>query len=145
VANIVLFCRKEPPPSIGERNQQRTRRNTKMQLPLKLQLLGEPLCPLWLSPVCLRRFAVGALGSFAQRHKTRRVIRCDISQDFAVQLNAGLLQAADELVVADALGARRRADADDPDRPVLALLLLTSGVGKFEAALHRFFGGAKEF
>src|SRR5258708_5812367 len=85
-------------------------------------------------------FFVCALGSFAQRNEPRGVIRSDIRQDLPVQFYAGLLQAADELVIADALGARSGADADDPDCPVLTLLLLTAGVGEFKAALHRFFG-----
>src|ERR1044071_807931 len=106
------------------------------KLLLKLQLLRIPLCPLWLSLFALCRFGVCALGSFAQRHKTRSVVRRNVGQDFAVQFHAGLLQAADELVIANALGARGGADADDPDGPVLALLLLAAGVSKFKAALH---------
>jgi len=95
--------------------------------------------------LCLGCFGIRAFGGFAQRHKARRVVRCDIGQDLAVQFYAGLLEAADELVIADALCTRRRADADDPDGPILALLLFASGVCEFKAALHRFFGGAMQF
>ena len=95
-----------------------------------------PLCALCGEGFCLCRFGVGAFCGFTQRHKTRGVVRRNVSQDLAVQLHAGLLEAADELVIADALGARCRANADDPDGAVLALLLLAAGVGKLEAALY---------
>ena len=95
----------------------------------------------------LRRFGflVGPFGRFTQCYKTRSVIRRDIGQDFAVQFNACLFQAADELVVADALSAGSGADTHDPDRAVLAFLLLAARIGEFESALYRFFCGALEF
>jgi len=33
------------------------------------------------------------------------------------------------------------ADADDPQRAVLALLLLAAGIGELQPALNRFLGG----
>ena len=55
--------------------------------------------------ISLRGFAVGALGRFHQRVEAGGVIRGQVSQDLAVQLHARFLQAADELVIADALRA----------------------------------------
>jgi hypothetical protein len=115
MAGIVLWAAKK----FNHKGHEGTRRFT-----FKPQFLREPLCPLWLRSVRLCRFAVSALSGFAQRDKTRGVIRRDISQDLAVQFHAGLLQAADELVIANALSARGGSNADDPDGPVLALLPL---------------------
>ena len=84
----------------------------------------------------LRCFGVRPFGCFTQRYKTSRIIRRDIGQDLAVEFHTGFFVTADELVLADALSARCRADADDPDGPVLALLLLAAGVGKLQPALH---------
>jgi len=93
----------------------------------------------------LRGFSVGAFGGLHQRGEAGGVICGNVSQDLAVQLDAGLLEAADELVVADPLGSGGGADAYDPDRTILALLLLAPAIGELQPALNRLFGGAMEF
>src|SRR5262249_14431356 len=76
---------------------------------------------------------------FDQRRKARGVVDGDICQHLAIQLYSRLLQTADELVVAESLGASRGADAPDPDGAKLPLLLLPAGVRKLQSALDRFF------
>jgi hypothetical protein len=46
-----------------------------------------------------------------------------------------------ELVVAHPIQLGSRADADDPQRAVLTLLLLAARVGELQSALNRLFGG----
>src|SRR5215472_13562867 len=73
-----------------------------------------------------------------ERGKTRGVVGGDVGEDLAVQANASLLQAVDEGRVAHAVQLSRRADADDPHRAELPLLLLAADVGKLETALNGF-------
>ena len=51
----------------------------------------------------------------------------------------------DELVVAHPIQLGGGANADDPQRAVLAFFLLASGVGELQTAFDRFLGGAVEF
>src|ERR1700678_4470823 len=74
--------------------------------------------------------------------KSGRIFHRQIRQDLAVQFDAGLLQSADELVVVQPVQAGGGANAHDPDRPVLALLLFAAGIGKLQSALDGFFRGA---
>jgi hypothetical protein len=60
-----------------------------------------------------------------------------IRQNLAVQFNAGLFQTADELAVGDVRGAAGCPDADDPERPEIALLAPSSD----EAVTQRLFDG----
>src|SRR5260221_7290453 len=94
----------------------------------------------WILPVAicqlliarLRCLIVGALGRLNQRDEPRGVIGGDISQDLAVEFDSGFLQAANELVIAEALCSCGRADTYDPYGAILALLLLASSVGELE-------------
>ena len=81
----------------------------------------------------------GGLRLLAQRRKSSRIVDRQIGQDLAVQLDAGLLQAVDELAVADAVQLGGGADAHNPDGTVLALLLLAAAVGELQPALDRLF------
>ena len=69
-----------------------------------------------------------------------RVVDGEVGQDLAVQLDAGLFEAADELRVGDVVELRGRVDAHDPEGAVLALFPLSSAVGELEAALDGFLG-----
>src|SRR5215472_11316627 len=91
---------------------------------------------------CQLLFAGCALrppGGFDQRRKPRGVVDRDIGQHLAIQLHSRPLKAADEPVVTEPLGTGRSADAHDPDRAILAFLLLAAAVGKLQSALHRLF------
>src|SRR4051812_35669260 len=80
-----------------------------------------------------------------QLGKSCRVLHRDVGQNLAIELDAGLLQPTDEAAVADAVLVGGGVDAHDPQRAVLALLLLAAGVGELEGALDRLFCGAVEF
>src|SRR5271156_2520334 len=73
------------------------------------------------------------------------ILNRQIGQNLAVELHAGLLQSADELVVVQSIQAGGGADAHDPDRAVLALFLLAARVGKLQRAVDGFFRRAVEF
>ena len=62
----------------------------------------------------------------------------NVGQDFAIELIAGLLEAADELRVACAVQLGGGGDAHDPERAKLTLLLAAAGVGELESALDGF-------
>src|SRR6266700_3926964 len=102
-------------------------------------------CYLLIADCRLRCLIVGALVRLNHREESRWIIGGDVSQDLAVQFYSSFLQAADELVVAQALCPGGSADAYDPYGAVLALFLLASGVGELEPTLHRFFRGAIKF
>src|SRR5215208_7909678 len=53
----------------------------------------------------------------------------DVGEHLAVDLDAGLVEAVDELRVAHALAPRRRVDADDPKAPEVALSVAPIAVG----------------
>src|SRR5437764_1306142 len=74
-----------------------------------------------------------------QAAKGRRIRHCQISEDLSIQLHAALLEAIDELTVAQAIQLGGRADAHDPDGAVLPLFLLAPGVGELQAALDGLF------
>src|SRR3954466_5180662 len=69
----------------------------------------------------------------------------EVSQDLAVELQARRLQAVDELVVAHAVQLGRGADADNPQRAILTLLLLASGIGELQATIDSFFRRTVKF
>ena len=71
--------------------------------------------------------------------KRRGIVDGDVGQNLAVQFQSRLLQSADKPAVADAVLLRGGGDADDPQRPVLALLLPPAGKGELQSALDRFF------
>ena len=79
-----------------------------------------------------------ALGLLNQLGEAGGVLDGDISQNLAIQLGAGLLQAVDELRVAGVVQLAGSRDTNDPQRSVLALLLLAAGIGKLQAALDGF-------
>src|SRR5271157_639864 len=73
----------------------------------------------------------GGLRLLAQRRKPSRILDRQIGKDLAVQLDAGLLQAADELAVTGSVQLGGSADAHNPDGTELALLLLAAAVANF--------------
>src|SRR5437667_12590157 len=91
-----------------------------------------------------RRCPQRALCLLRQALKPRRIFHGELGQDLAVEFDSALFQAADKSAVAEAVLLGGGTDAHDPDGAELALLLLASGVGKLEGALHRLFGGAVE-
>ena len=93
----------------------------------------------------LRGSAQGALRLLGEALKGGGVVDRQISQNLAVELNARALQSVDELAVAHAVQLGSGADADNPQRAVLALLLLASGVGEPQAAFHGLFRRAVQF
>src|SRR5579864_1099725 len=99
---------------------------------------------LWLNAECFLR-RVRPLGCLSQSAKTSRIIDRDVSKDLAVQFDPRLFQAADKLAIADAMLFGGSPYAHNPYRAILALFKASSGVGKLETALHRFFGGTIEF
>ena len=68
----------------------------------------------------------------------------DIRQNLAVQIDAGGLQAVHELAVGNAGFAAGRIDADNPERAVVALLVLAADIGELQAALDGLLGCAVE-
>ena len=81
----------------------------------------------------------GGLRLLAQRRKPSRIVDRQIGEDLAVQFDVGLLQAVDELAVAEAVQLGGSADAHNPDGAELALLLLAAAVGKLQPALDLLF------
>src|SRR5438270_13946403 len=79
-----------------------------------------------------------------ERGKGGCVVRCQFCQHLAIEFNARLLESVDELAVAHAIQFGGGVDAHDPDRAILALLLLAPGVGELQPALHTLFGAAIE-
>src|SRR5262245_35408223 len=65
-----------------------------------------------------------ALRRLDDLRKRARVADGEVGQDLAIEIDLGLLEALDELAVAQALGADGRVDADDPQAAELALPLL---------------------
>src|ERR1035438_9402654 len=74
-----------------------------------------------------------------QMRKSSRIVYRQLSQDLAIEFDAGFLQSADELVIVHSVQAGAGADAHDPQRAVLALFLLAAGIGKLQPALDGFF------
>src|SRR5580658_8801670 len=66
------------------------------------------------------------------------VVGGDVGEDLAVEANTSLLEAVDEGRVAQAIQLGRGADAHDPQRAELPLLLLAADVGELETALDGF-------
>src|SRR5690606_36179578 len=85
-----------------------------------------------------------ALGLLCQRGKAGRIVHGDISQHLAGQGDTGLQQADDEAAVACAVGAGSRADAGDPQRTEVALLLLAADVGVLTRLDDRLLGDAED-
>ena len=77
--------------------------------------------------------------------KCAGIVHRQVGQDLAIQFHSALFEPVDELVVAHPVQFGGGADADDPERAILALLLFASGVGELQAAFDRFFGGPVEF
>lgn len=85
-----------------------------------------------------------ALGLFGQRSKTGCVVHGDVSQDLAIQGDAGLQQTVHEAAVAQAVDAGSRIDTGDPQRTEVALLLLTADVGVLLCLDDRLLGDAED-
>src|ERR1700761_3093427 len=62
----------------------------------------------------------------------------EFGQDLSVEFDASQLEAVNELRIADAVELGGGADADNPKRAKLALLLLAADVCEFETALNSF-------
>src|SRR5712671_3563184 len=93
----------------------------------------------------LRGPADGALRLLGEAFKSARILYRQVGQNLAVEFHSSHFQAVDELVVAHPIQFGGGADAHDPQRAILPLALLASGVGELEAALDGFFRGAVEF
>ena len=91
------------------------------------------------------RLCRGALRLFAQRRKPSGIVHRQIGKNFAIQLDAGLFQTIDEHAVAQPVQLGSGADAHDPDRAVLALLLLAAAVGELQPAFDRLFCRTVDF
>ena len=76
---------------------------------------------------------------FAQRRKPGGIVDRQIGQDLAIQFDAGLLQSIDELAVADTVQLGGGADAHNPDRTELALLLLAAALGELQSTFYGLF------
>src|SRR5262245_29797713 len=70
--------------------------------------------------------------------KSARIFHRQVSKNLAVQFDPSLLQAVDELRVAEAILLGVGGDADDPQRAELALALLASRVRELQSALDGF-------
>src|SRR5271166_4465148 len=81
----------------------------------------------------------GGLRLLAQRRKPSRIFHRQIGKDLAIQFDAGLLQAVDELAVTGSVQLGGSADAHNPDGTELALLLLAAAVGELQPAFDRLF------
>src|SRR5436189_2099372 len=80
-----------------------------------------------MEPSRLRRGGLpGLLGKSAER---LRIVHGDVREHLAIDLDAGLVQAVDELRVAHALAPRRGVDPDDPKAPEIALFVAPVAVG----------------
>src|SRR2546423_6154338 len=82
-----------------------------------------------------------ASGDFAKR---RRLVDREVGEHLAIEVDVGEFQAVHELAVAQSIGARRRADANDPERAELALLELAAREGEIQRALDLLFRMAIE-
>src|SRR5271170_1136735 len=82
--------------------------------------------------------AEGGLSLLHECGEAGSVIYSDVRQHLAVELDSGGLKTVDELRVADVVDLGRGVDAHDPERAVLALLLLASAVGELQSALDSF-------
>src|SRR3954454_19471038 len=91
-----------------------------------------------------RRSATAGLGSsraerglrlLGDRAEGGRIADGEIREDLAVELDAGLAAAVDELVVRQPVRARGRVDAGDPEAPEGALLVLPVAIGVDERVL----------
>src|SRR3982074_903116 len=93
----------------------------------------------------LRGPADGALRLLGEALKSARIPYRQIGENLAVQFDPRHFEPVDELVIAHPIQFGGGADAHDPQRAVLPLALLASGVGELEAALDSFFRRTVEF
>ena len=89
---------------------------------------------------CLGFRRLRRLGLLHELAEPGRVVHGNVRQNLAVQLNAGLLQSADELRVTGPVQLARRGNTHNPQRAVLALLQPPARVRKLQAALNGFLG-----
>src|ERR671923_1363887 len=90
-----------------------------------------------LKAVLLRGPAESAPRLLGEAFKGAGIAHCQVGQDLAVQFDSALLQPVDELAIAHPVELGGGADAHDPQRTVLALLLAASSVGKLQPAFDR--------
>src|SRR5260370_71885 len=88
----------------------------------------------------MRRF-----GFVDQDGKSGFVLQRDLGQHLAIQIDAALLQTADEFTIRNSRGPASGADAHDPQRTEIALLQAASLVRVALRLLDRFLRGAVEF
>ena len=74
--------------------------------------------------------------------KRRRAGDGELRQALAIERDAGVLQAADELTVGEAVLAGGGVDADDPQPAEIALLAAAADERVLERRVDRFFRGA---
>src|SRR3954447_7139119 len=84
-------------------------------------------------------------GAFRKASERLGVAHGDVGEDLAVELDARLAQAVHELAVGEALAARRRVDARDPQAPEVALAVapvaIRVGVGLEQLLLRALVRG----
>src|SRR5213592_440339 len=81
----------------------------------------------------------GLLDAPGDFRKRRRLVDREVGQHLAVEVDVGELQAVHKLAVAQAVGARRRTDAHDPERAKFALLELAARESEIQRALDLLF------
>src|SRR5581483_4525621 len=84
----------------------------------------------------------GCLRLTGERRKGRGARHGEVRQALAIQRDAGLLQAAHELSVSEAVLPRGGVDADDPEPAEVPLLAAAADVGVLERRVDRFLRGA---
>ena len=82
------------------------------------------------------------LGLLGQRRERRRAGDRQLREALAIERDAGVLQAVDQLAVGQAVLARRGVDADDPQAAEVALLAAAADEGVLERGVDRFLRGA---
>ena len=83
-----------------------------------------------------RRFLQSSFGSFYQFSECSCVENSHVSQNFAVQVDASLAQAADETAVAHAVSTGSSVDTSDPQTTEFTLLCATVTTSIAQRALR---------
>src|SRR5450432_815325 len=81
---------------------------------------------------------------FREHRERSRIANGEIRENLAIDFDAGLLEPVHEHTVAHVVLMRRGIDADDPELPKLALLVLAIAIGVDPAALDVFLRGLPE-
>src|SRR5579863_9411006 len=95
--------------------------------------------------VRLRCPAESALRLLGEALKRGCISDRQVGKDLAIQFHASLLETMNELVVAHSVQLGSGADAYDPQRAVLPLAPLASGICELQAALDGLFSRPVQF